>query len=213
MWKMQKKKIHKKCIAGLFIKVKSFRCCLVKYHLGVDGSNIFGPVSTRSLSSVPVRSCSNCLVCGGSIANDSDNVMCIKNCGYGTHLECVKVLFDMQKINNRSLESFQCSDVIYHLKEDEVKVGINGNRKDKDMLYKRVKTRGRVGSSTYLKKRKRWMNDEIECEFCGRWYSTEENNHFEFYCAGMFGEGLTDSNKFYPFSRLKRFRHLTRKVP
>ena len=208
-----KRKIHKKCIAGLFIKVKSFRCCLVKYHLGKDGGNIFGPVDTTSLSSVPAKSCSNCLVCGSSIVNYSDNVMCSKNCSYGTHLECAKVLFDMKTTSSSSLESFKCSDVIYQLKEDEVKVGIKGNKKEKDLLYKKVKTRGRVGSSTYSKKRKRWLNDEIECAFCGRWYSTEENNHLEVYCTGMFGESLTDSNKFYPFSRLKRFRHLTRKVP
>ena len=99
------------------------------------------------------------------------------------------------------------SDTISFLIDEE------GNKQEKDLLYKRVKTRGRVGSSTYSKKRKRWLNDEIECEFCGRWYSTEESNHLEIYCTGMFGESLTDSNKFYPFSRLKRFRHLTRKVP
>jgi hypothetical protein len=58
-----KRRVHKKCVAGLFLKAKSFRCCLVKYHLGECGQNIQGPSGPLDMVP-PGRCCDLCLICG-----------------------------------------------------------------------------------------------------------------------------------------------------
>jgi len=57
------------------------------------------------------------------------------------------------------------------------------------------------------------MNEEIECEYCGRWYGLNETNHLEVFCTAMNGVGLNDETRRYPYAKLKRFRHITWKVP
>ncbi len=83
-------------------------------------------------------------------------------------------------------------------------------------LKKVIKTalrRGKVQTQKYNNKRKRWTNDEIQCEFCGRWYGVNESRHTAAFCAGADGDPITQRNIVYPFAFIKRFRHLTRKVP
>ena len=126
--------------------------------------------------------------------------------------ECLTVLRDIKGISSEDFV-FECSCVTYQLKEDEVNKCLNSSRHLCREVYKTIKARGKVGSSRFEKKRKRWLNDEIVCQYCGKLYGTNEKNHLEVFCSGMYGEGLTAENSAYPFSRLKRFRHLTRKTP
>ena len=76
-----------------------------------------------------------------------------------------------------------------------------------------LKLRGQVNTSKYSNKRKRWLNDEIECEMCGRWYGINETNHTAEFCKDAPGSPITNRSRPYPFAHLKRFRCLTYKVP
>ena len=207
-----KRKIHKKCIAGLFLKTKSFRCCLVKYHLGKDAVNMFGPAG-QPTEQAPGILHSQCLVCGQELGNTVSRLMCSRDCNFGVHVDCMAVVSEIVGDNCRNESEFVCDKVVYQLKKEEVDKWNSCNATARRDLSRLVRMRGRVGSNRSSRKRRRWLNDEIECEFCGKWYSSDEKNHFEVHCTGMVGDGLTDENRAYPFSRLKRFRHLTRKVP
>ena len=70
-----------------------------------------------------------------------------------------------------------------------------------------------MNTSRYNNRQKRWLNDEIECEHCGRWYGVNETNHVAKYCNGAQGDPITSDNLSYPFAHLKRFKHLTMLVP
>ena len=73
--------------------------------------------------------------------------------------------------------------------------------------------RGKVLTSRYQKRQRRWLNDEVECEFCGRWYGVNELRHNAAYCSAASGDPITRENLPYPFAHIKRFKHLTLKVP
>ena len=48
-----------------------------------------------------------------------------------------------------------------------------------------------------------WVLDILENKFSkNKQYEKNEKNHFEVHCTGMVGDGLTDENRAYPFSRL-----------
>ena len=206
-----KRKVHKKCIAGVFLKTKSFRCCLVKYHLGECGNNIQGPNGPLD-ATTPGRVCDLCLICGGRSEADRDVVKCKHNCNFGVHRECLSILGEINNVSYSSVD-FECVNVTYQLKESEINKYRNCSGSCRRELQRSIKARGKVGSGKYARKRKRWLNDEITCEYCGKLYGTDEKNHLEVFCSGMYGDGLTEDNRAYPFSRLKRFRHLTRKTP
>ena len=108
---------------------------------------------------------------------------------------------------------FNCNLVKYQLKPDEIgQINSCENSELKNWKKLMVK-RGEVKSGKYLKRQRRWANDEIQCEFCGRWYGVNEIKHNAQFCVAASGQPLTERNLPYPFAYLKRFRHLTRKVP
>ena len=116
-----------------------------------------------------------------------------------------------ETITNRNL--FSCRAIVYQIMPCEIHGVLHGTDLSKKKLMKRIKNRGKVRTSNYRNRQKRWLNDEIECVHCGRWYGVNESRHNALYCDGADGDPLVDRNLPYPFAHLKRFKHLTLKVP
>ena len=132
-------------------------------------------------------------------------VLCPADC-----VECLAAIMDKAIWSRRK---FRCSEVVHQLKPCEVVSWQNATAADRIGLRKTILKRGKVQTAKYKKRQRRWINDEVECELCGRWYGVNELEHNAAYCSQASGEPITERNLAYPFAYLKRFKHLTRKVP
>ena len=154
-----------------------------------------------------------CLICGNSIECFGAVYFCNNNCGYSVHEKCLTVLYKALNKVIPHIEEFMCSKITHHIKPDEVTECAENDPVKMKALRAVLLHRGKINTRSYNNKRKRWMNDEIECEFCGQWYGANETNHLSSFCTGMNDLGLTEETKQYPFCQLKRFKHITWKVP
>ena len=208
-----KRRAHRDCSFNLFMTKKSFVCNKVTRHLGVNGSELMGPVVTSN-SAPPPRRKDMCLVCGSESENaDDDWIMCVMRCGFGVHAKCLKVLCRIKGCSVVNSSEFQCSMVCYQMKPWEVEIGLHCNGGTWKSFRAGVIKREKVLTSRYQKRQRRWLNDEVECEFCGRWYGVNELRHNAAYCSAASGDPITRENLPYPFAHIKRFKHLTLKVP
>ena len=154
-----------------------------------------------------------CIICGNDTSVDGFKYACRNDCKFSAHLECIRVLCRVLNIELLDRSLFYCDSVEYHLKPSEVSSCRTFNEAKVKSLRTVIKRRGKIQTHKYSMKRKRWLNDEIECEYCGRWYGANETNHLGTYCSGMSPYGLSQDSRNYPFAQLKRFRHITWKVP
>ena len=204
---------HQNCLDKCFISSKSFICKKIRWHLGPGGIDIEGLNSNLYVGEPPIRRQHMCIICGSTTLTDSFKYVCSNECKFSAHLECIRVLCRATNIEIFDRNTFCCDLVEYHLKPSEV----NSCRTFIETKIKALRTvmkrRGKIQTHRYSMKRKRWLNDEIECEYCGRWYGANETNHLGTYCSGMSSYGLSQDSRNYPFAQLKRFRHITWKVP
>ena len=120
-----------------------------------------------------------------------------------------------------------CSSIEYQLKPKEIEKCIrrvDGFRRGGDLcaahlcpdnvdaLRKLAKRRGKVNVKTYTVRQRRWKNEDYFCNFCKRWVSVNEVDHYESWCSGIPGTPTSSSSTVYIASRCKRFRHLTKLV-
>jgi hypothetical protein len=204
---------HHNCLEMSFIPSKAFLCKKIKYHLGLGGIDIVGFDCSTSVGQPPLRRQDMCLICGSDASEDNFKYTCNNDCKYSAHLQCIRVLCRVTDVELFDRGVFCCDLVEYHLKPSEVNsCGTLRVATIKEMRLS-LKKRGKVKTNKYSMKRKRWLNDEVECEYCGRWYGVNEANHLGTYCPGMSSSALSQESRNYPFAQLKRFRHITWKVP
>ena len=207
-----KRTAHTKCLDTLSIKPSTFRCSRVKRHLGKDSSEMFrisghGPVPLRP---IPPRRHEMCLICGSSIDSEApDNFRCIEECKFFAHKVCIEVHAEVIGIPIIRRSEFTCSNVYYQFKPSEIESGKDSDESAIVVLYNTAKLRGRVNTSKYMNRQKRWLNGDMKCALCGRWYGVNEDNHISGYCAGAGGSPITERNTSYPFAHMKRFKSLT----
>ena len=150
-----------------------------------------------------------CLVCG-DIIGSIESSECQKKCKFKVHSRCFSINCKLSGYDG----SFCCSMVKYQFRPSELsKVSNVVSSDDVKYLQKISKSRGRVNTAKYHGKRKRWENEEIQCEYCKKWYGLNESDHVALYCEAAIGSPITDRNRRYPFASLKRFRHISWKVP
>ena len=207
---------HEKCSYNLFMSKKSFLCSKILRHLGKGSKEIFSHIMDEPLEkpNFPPRRKEMCLICGSTDGRQKkNNLPCVHRCGFYAHHRCVRALGAItgQNLVNRNL--FSCRAVVYQFMPCEIHGITNWPNEKRANLIKRIKQRGKVNTSRYNNRQKRWLNDEIECEHCGRWYGVNETNHVAKYCNGAQGDPITSDNLSYPFAHLKRFKHLTMLVP
>ena len=69
--------------------------------------------------------------------------------------------------------------------------------------------RGRIDTSKYTPKRKRYMNPEIECEHCGEMIGINEEGHALTHCSASFvGTPVPNRDRKLIFMKLKRIRRI-----
>ncbi len=157
-----------------------------------------------------------CLICGDTENSKSPiNYKCTNKCKFYAHGQCVRIHSCILKIDITDRNAFQCSSVKYQLKPCEVQnlLAVTAEKQEIKKTITRIKSRGQVNTNRYKNNMRRWVNDEIKCEFCLRTYGTNELRHNAAYCTGAAGDPIGSSNIAYPFAFLKRFRHITFKVP
>lgn len=157
-----------------------------------------------------------CLICGDTKSSKSPiNYKCTNKCKFYAHEECVRIHSYTLKHDITDRTVFQCSSVKYQLKPCEVQnlLAVTVQQAERSKFIAKIKNRGQVNTSRYKNNMRRWVNDEIKCEFCLRIYGTNELRHNAAYCTGAAGDPIGSTNIAYPFAFLKRFRHITFKVP
>ena len=161
----------------------------------------------------PVRKSKKCLVCGDQAGEDLHVYKCVNKCNYFSHEVCVKVHAAVVNEDLYSRSEFKCETVLYQIRPDEIDDNIELEWDNLVKLSETLKLRGMVNTAKYNNKRKRWINDEIQCELCRKWYGVNEGGHSADLCRVAPGSPITDRNRPYPFAHLKRFRCMTYKVP
>ena len=220
---------HDSCITELFIPKKAFVCRKISRHLGEQSKEIYGLKEVggydidigsdddesevhKLLKPPEPRRREMCLICGDVKLARGIVIKCTEDCEFFCHNSCLK-LHNMVTNSCISENMFMCSDVLYQMRPVEVAKALSGGEVGLRKIREVLKRRGSVLSPKYNRKRKRWMNDEIQCMKCNMWYDTNEQDHVALYCRAAAGYPITDRNRSYPFAHLKRFRHLTRLVP
>jgi len=196
---------HARCAKNLFMDDKNFLCSKIDRHLGRNSVELFGP-KTVIREPLPRRH-ERCLICGDT---DDIDVLCNKNCGFGCHSMCLEYMCGIMDREEIDAAEFCCQFVEYQIMPCEVVDMMAG---EVDVVKAKVLKRGKVLSHKYNNRQKRWLNDEIECEFCGRWFGVNESRHVAQFCTGVVGDPISEANMPYPFAHIKRFKHLTRKTP
>ena len=110
-------------------------------------------------------------------------------------------------------EHFDCNLVEYQFRYSEVNQNCVNNGFNVGALTKIAKRRGKINSAKYSNKRKRWENDEIQCDQCGNWFGLNESDHIASFCTAANGDRISRDNLDYPYACIKRFRHLCRMTP
>ena len=150
---------HGKCVDNLFIPKKAFWCSKIRRQLGKNGEELY-----RAYSGTPMETCEppipqfkRCLVCGEEQTDGDTNVFkCNNKCKYFAHSTCIKVHATVLDEDIYSRSEFKCDMIIYQIKPDEVE---DNEELDWDKLVdlsRILKMRGKVNTSKYSNKRKRW---------------------------------------------------------
>ena len=194
---------------------KSFKCRFMKRHLGKGGKEIYGISGIKKFDpKTPIRRRDMCLVCGDLVDGKFDNMFCTKTeCEFGAHLECLEAHVMVMGISMYEDDTFTCSDIKYQFRRYEVLMHSTLDVISVSKLTKIATKRGMVNSAKYSNQCKRWENDEIQCPDCNKWIDLYEKNHASCFCPAADGEPISDRNINYPFACIKRFKHITLKVP
>ena len=207
---------HFKCVDNLFIPSKAFRCSKVKRYLGQGGKELYSKpgVVPSSTKQPPPRRSALCIICGDDARSRTQlgTIFCKRACTFFVHTICLRIHHAILDEDFSPL-LHQCSNVQYQIRGEEIEDNAGLNWEGLVKLSETLKLRGRVNTTKYNNKRKRWLNDEIECNLCGRYFGINEINHTAEFCAASTGTPITDRNRGYPFAKLKRFRCLTYMVP
>ena len=207
-------KAHTECVVNSFIPKKAFWCSKIERHLGKGGVQIDGVNVYNIRTEPPPRRQQMCLICGDHIKIQTEHdFTCTRKCGFFAHADCVNVHSKVLGIVVPRQCDFMCRNIEYQIRIEEVEKCRSGLGNEIRKLKKILRNRGYVYSEKYIKKRKRWVNDEIQCVSCKRWYGTNELNHTALYCNSADGVPINESNDSYPFAHLKRFKHMTRLTP
>ena len=207
--KICKKASHVKCVDVLRIPKMSFKCSRVNYFLGRDAELLKDP-GIAPLEP-PVLKKHRCLVCGENI-NARPSIACTLQCSYRAHVDCIKCLEAIigASLNN---DKFKCNDVIFQMRPEQVLRGQELQTSSVVSLRDVLKLNGKVNTAKYTVRTKRWLNEEVNCRKCHRWYGLNETDHHATYCTGIQGTPLPRRDTPYMLSRCKRFRHISWKTP
>jgi hypothetical protein len=204
---------HPECIKWTFIKGKTFRCRYIKRQLGKNGIELFhSGKSTMTHRGRPIVPRLTCIICGEQIV--FGDLHCNQKCGYSAHPKCIQaheaVLGNTEYLIT---EQFDCNLVEYQFRYSEIQTNVINNKINVSALTKIAKKREKINSAKYSNKRKRWENDEIQCDDCGQWFGLNESDHIASFCTAAKGDPISKDNLDYPYACIKRFRHLCRKTP
>ena len=104
---------------------------------------------------------------------------------------------------------FCCNLISHYLKPSEVVFCAELLETDKKSVELLLKRRGRIDTSRYTSKRKRYMNPEIECVHCGEMIPINEENHVLAHCSASFASTpVPTKDREYIFMKLKRVRRM-----
>ena len=205
-----KKAVHTKCVEVLRIPKMSFKCSRINYFLGRNGELVKDP--DHAPMEPPVRKKQRCLICGDEVSK-SVSIACVLECSFSAHEDCVKCLEVIVK-KPLSEDNFRCSDVIFQMRPEQILRGEHlCCESSVANLQNVLNSIGRVNTAKYSMKTKRWVNEEVNCRKCHRWYGLNEADHHSTYCTGIEGTPLPRRDTPYLLSRCKRFRHISWKTP
>ena len=185
---------------------------------------------SQEIRSPPVLRYNLCVICGADTSGVDNVVRCSKSCGYGAHDYCIDLMKKIVTCLNPSVEvctEFECSQVMYQFKPDEVEDCVNftngrltrsrGNSHRWRLVERFVvglcnisRRRGQVNYRSYSLREQRWENDDYFCNYCQRWVGINEYDHYESWCRAIPGVPVYSSQSVYIRSRCKRFRHMIR---
>ena len=152
-----------------------------------------------------------CLVCGDDVEK-MVTWSCTLDCKFRVHEKCA---FCLEAVLGEtwSRDTFRCEHIAFQMHPHEVLSGSELNDSDVARLRSLLVSRGKVNTAKYSVKTKRWVNEEVNCRKCHRWYGLNETDHHATYCTGVVGTPLPRRDTPYLLSRCKRFRHLAFKTP
>ena len=198
---------HNTCVAKLFLKKSSFACDSISRHLGKGGSEVPGPSGPRPLP--PLRRIQMCLVCGDKAIAGCEGVwMCSEKCNFVVHERCMKLSVKLGGGVGSSMDGFKCEDVKFQIRPHEVEVCMKAGCENSviERVTRLVKARGRVNVLGYNNYTKRYLNEDLKCNLCGRMVGLNERDHLMRYCSSVEASPITERNQNYPMSRVKRLR-------
>ena len=204
-----KKPSHTYCVDAIRVPRGSFKCSRVTYFLGKGGALMKDP--ERAPSKPPIQKKQRCLVCGDDVTETSV-WHCTLKCEFKAHDKCVSFLADVLD-KNLTKDTFCCSDVSYQFRPDEVENDVMPGSIAVKAWRSKLLARGSVNTAKYSVKTKRWVNEEVNCRFCHRWYGLNEADHHSTYCKAISGTPVPRRETPYLLSRCKRFRHISWKTP
>ena len=138
-----------------------------------------------------------------------DPILCAIHCGFSVHASCLEIL---SELTSCARDRFLCSDIIHQFRPNELS-DFKLQRINITDLKEMCRKRGKVNTKKYCNQKRRWENEEMQCQYCKRWYDFSEVNHTALHCEAAAGSPITDENRSYFYANLKRFRHISWKVP
>ena len=204
-----KKPSHRNCVEVLRIPKMSFKCSRITYFLGREGKLMKDPDQAPTVA--PVRKRQQCLICGDSVTSAS-SWKCTLKCDFGAHVDCIRCLEAVEG-KKFAVDQFRCNDVVYQMRPEQILRGVRLDVASVESLRSELKVNGRVNTAKYSIKTKRWVNEEVNCRKCHRWYGLNETDHHATYCTGVLGTPIPSRDTPYLLSRCKRFRHISWKTP